>query len=664
MATQQSASDATLSDSAVCPLSDPGRAIGDYGPTGVAAAANTAPTAGFTYDPAEPSVGETVRFTADTESFDPDGEIDEYSWRVDGRKLSNYPSFQYSFDGPGEYEVRLTVTDDDGATDTMTKTVTVRGTGENQLPTADFSVTPQQPKPGEEATFLADASDPDGEVVAYAWQIDGQRISGGSEFAVYLPEAREYDVRLTVTDDDGAVAATSETISVTDSSSNQPPTVAISTAPTEVTPGEAITLTAEASDPDGEITGYTWRVDGTRVGEGPSLQYAVDEPGEYAVEVVAVDDEGARTTASRTVTAEETESPTPTPTESPTPTPTESPTPTPTESPTPPDNVRVTAEWWHTPLTPTAGAAVTLVAAGESGKVSYQWDIDGDGEAEKSGRTMSHVFAEPGARTVTLRAVGPDGKTETQSATVQVTAASVGGGSNSDGASFWMSPRNPLPGETVTLIASGAGGPETTYRWEVGDTEKRGQMVSYTLAGGATTITLSRIGAEGEVTTQSRSVATRDASNVTRSGDGGPSLWMTPLSPRPGEAVTLVAEPGATPDSEVADYRWDLDGDGDPDARGRTVRHNFSSDRQTTVTLVVERTNGTTATVEETVAVGNATAKPSEPTPEPEEDPTDTASPETDDTSPTETPGGAGPGFGPVVTVVALLLVLSRRRWT
>jgi len=82
---------------------------------------NQPPTADFTVEPAEPTVGETVAFMAD--ASDPDGTVASYEWTVDGDAAGAGPSLEYTFETSGDHEVVLTVTDDDGATDTVRKTV-------------------------------------------------------------------------------------------------------------------------------------------------------------------------------------------------------------------------------------------------------------------------------------------------------------------------------------------------------------------------------------------------------------------------------------------------------------------------------------------------------------------------------------------------------------
>ncbi len=86
--------------------------------------ANNPPIASFTYVPKNPAVGQQISFTASS-SYDPDGNIVSYDWDFeDGNSGSGVnPTHAYAQDGT--YTVTLTVTDNDGATDSNSTTVVV-----------------------------------------------------------------------------------------------------------------------------------------------------------------------------------------------------------------------------------------------------------------------------------------------------------------------------------------------------------------------------------------------------------------------------------------------------------------------------------------------------------------------------------------------------------
>ena len=86
-------------------------------------APNTPPTASFEYSPLSPTVDNLVRFT--DLSRDPDGSIVSWLWDFgdNGTSTERNPAHRYS--RPGTYTVRLTVTDNGGATGRTQLTLTV-----------------------------------------------------------------------------------------------------------------------------------------------------------------------------------------------------------------------------------------------------------------------------------------------------------------------------------------------------------------------------------------------------------------------------------------------------------------------------------------------------------------------------------------------------------
>jgi mono/diheme cytochrome c family protein len=120
----------------------------------------------------------------------------------------------------GVHEVTLTVTDDDGATDTDNVVITVDPAPPvgNQPPTAnagdDQTVTDTDDGGDEDVTLDGSAStDDDGTIISWSWSEGGSEIATGEmptvAFAVGI-----HEVTLTVTDDDGATDTDNVVITV------------------------------------------------------------------------------------------------------------------------------------------------------------------------------------------------------------------------------------------------------------------------------------------------------------------------------------------------------------------------------------------------------------------------------------------------------------------
>ncbi|MBL7117388.1 MAG: carboxypeptidase regulatory-like domain-containing protein, partial [Candidatus Syntrophoarchaeum sp.] len=87
---------------------------------------NNHPLASFTYTPENPIINQTITFNA-SNSTDPDGTIEKYEWDFGDGNITNTTEaiITHSYSQAGDYVVNLTVTDDEGAKNTASKTITV-----------------------------------------------------------------------------------------------------------------------------------------------------------------------------------------------------------------------------------------------------------------------------------------------------------------------------------------------------------------------------------------------------------------------------------------------------------------------------------------------------------------------------------------------------------
>ena len=148
-------------------------------------------------------------------SSDQDGTVSSWSWDFGDGDGSTESSPAHAFAGEGGYTVTLAVTDDDGATTSTSRTITV--SGENIVPTADFTSSCT----GLVCDFTDRSADPDGDVVGWSWTFgDGATSTARNPSRTYASEGT-YDVKLTVTDNGGATQE--HTTSVTVVSAPPPP---------------------------------------------------------------------------------------------------------------------------------------------------------------------------------------------------------------------------------------------------------------------------------------------------------------------------------------------------------------------------------------------------------------------------------------------------------
>lgn len=175
----------------------------------------------FTFSPASPVEGQPVFFDACNDPALPpcapgSNPVVTYAWNFDNGATASGRTATQTFSGPGNYFVRLTVTDASGQSQSTTRTVSVSQSG---APTAAFVFSPTNPQVGQPINFNASASTPAAgrRIVHYRWDFgDGtfKDSSGPTESHAY-GLARTYTVTLVVTDDLGRTAATSVTVPVT-----------------------------------------------------------------------------------------------------------------------------------------------------------------------------------------------------------------------------------------------------------------------------------------------------------------------------------------------------------------------------------------------------------------------------------------------------------------
>ncbi len=254
------------------------------------------PTASFSYSPDNPEVGESIQFTDG--STDSDGTIESWSWDFGDGSTSSNQNPTHSYSSEGTYTIELTVTDDDGLKDSVTKDVTVY---KEQAPTADFSYSPTSPKVDENVQFTDGSTDQDGTIESWSWDFgDGSTSNNQNPTHSYSSEGT-YTVKLTVTDDDGLTDSVSKDVSV---SANQPPSASFSYSPTSPTVDETIQFTDESSDQDGTVESWSWDFgDGsTSNAQNPTHSYSSENT--YTVQLTVTDDKGKEDSTSKDITVE------------------------------------------------------------------------------------------------------------------------------------------------------------------------------------------------------------------------------------------------------------------------------------------------------------------------------------------------------------------------
>jgi len=168
---------------------------------------NRPPVASFTENATTVLTGEVIHFDASS-SEDSDGSIISYLWDFGDGTTAFGVKVYHVYEDDGVYTVILTVIDDDGATTSISAVKTVS----NRPPVAFFTENATKVEKGEVIHFDASESyDLDGNIVSYFWDFgDGTNATDVTVDHAYAEDGN-YTVTLTVTDNDGASSAISDT---------------------------------------------------------------------------------------------------------------------------------------------------------------------------------------------------------------------------------------------------------------------------------------------------------------------------------------------------------------------------------------------------------------------------------------------------------------------
>lgn len=275
-------------------------------------------------------------------------------------------------------------------------------TGASQAPTARFSYSPSDPVAGDPVDFDGSASsDPDESIASYEWDFDddGEFEATGATVSHAFDAGGDYPVTLLAVDGDGVGDMTTKTVSV--SASNDGPTASFSYSPSDPGVGESVTFDGtESGDPDGSIVSYEWDFDGDGRTDatGATVNHSFGSAGNRSVTLRVTDDDGATDSTTRTVSVSDANA-------------------------GPTASFSVSADGDYAP--PYETSRQIHLDASESGDpdgsvVAYEWDLDDDGEFERSGREIDHTYSTPGEKEITLRVEDDAGATSETSETISV----------------------------------------------------------------------------------------------------------------------------------------------------------------------------------------------------------------------------------------------------
>ncbi|MHC1708823.1 MAG: PKD domain-containing protein [Methanomassiliicoccales archaeon] len=245
------------------------------------AVGNEPPVAAFTWNPTSVTTLVDVLFAST--SSDPDGTITSWTWDFGDGTWGSGSTVKHRYYALGTYSVTLAVTDEDGGSDSLTRSLTVL----NSRPVAAFTA-PAEVESLLDVKFEDHSYDLDGSLTSWSWSFgDGETSNERSPTHAYQRPGI-FTIDLTVTDDRNWMSMVSSSITVI----NRLPTVNMTLPQGEHWSLDVLEFIASGQDPDGTVISYSWDMGDGTVLEGSNVTHAYLEPGIYNVTVTCQDDSG------------------------------------------------------------------------------------------------------------------------------------------------------------------------------------------------------------------------------------------------------------------------------------------------------------------------------------------------------------------------------------
>jgi PKD repeat protein len=252
---------------------------------------NIPPVANFTYEPSTPTTQNIIYFNST--SYDPDGSIINWTWDFGSGDFAYEEFVTYQYEEDGTYAVTVIVTDDNGAVNIFLDDVDVS----NVPPNANFTYSPPNPTTLDVIQFTDLSTDVDGTVVSWLWDFGDGNTSTLQNPTHQYSDDDTYNVKLNITDDDGATDVSEGYIYV----GAVPPNANFTYTPSVSTPLEIIQFTDTSIDLDGTIVSWYWEFGDGNTSPEQNPSYSYSNWGMYTINLTVTDDDDLTDKISRGV---------------------------------------------------------------------------------------------------------------------------------------------------------------------------------------------------------------------------------------------------------------------------------------------------------------------------------------------------------------------------
>jgi len=241
--------------------------------------------------------GDDVDLDASTSIGYPFG-ITEWTWETDEGEVRNGSQVTFIFSSDGEYEVHLRITDAAGNSNSTTIWLTVLDAEPEARILTDVPDEVDEDQPLDlEGRYVTVVDD----IIIQEWNFgDGTKAIGASVTHIW-ERAGEYNITFTVVEVDGSFAEDMRVITVV----NVAPVAVIKEVDMEVGKRERFDLDGSLSHDSPSDNGtlrHMWDMGGDPFLTGAQAFWRFEEAGEYVINLMVIDDDGAWDRATMTVT--------------------------------------------------------------------------------------------------------------------------------------------------------------------------------------------------------------------------------------------------------------------------------------------------------------------------------------------------------------------------
>ena len=514
--------------------------------------------------------------------------IQQYSWDFDGdgRPDGHGKNVVWRYkdkgkDNSGRFNVRLVVTYLDSSKEEATKEYSHFVFISNEKTKAVFTANPEKGRPPLEVFFNAtESTDPDGEILSYRWDLDGDGKfdEEGKTLTHTFERTGKYDVLLQVEDNNREIAEYTRTIFV-DSGKGEKPKAEFQVVPETL--GEApFEVSLDASDSSsrvGKIAGYEWDFgDNTLKGRSKTTKHTYEEPGKYELKLKVKNSVGGEDEKIVLINVLAK-----------------------SKAPKAIINTNPKPEQAGQTLEIVVPADIEFDASkstdSDENIVEYLWDFDGDGQEDETGMNVSRTFSEAGEFEISLTVVDADDNKDTTSVKIKTSKDEYE-------AILELDKFNGSVPLKVTFDGSKSRAPESdpiiSYEWSFGETGKNMESVFY---GARITHEYSEVGDFiPKLTIHTKSGKTFSSKSKVVAREVAIEAKFK-VSEEMGKAPLVVSFDPSPSSGPIVEYFWDF-GNGGTSDEIRPL-HTFRKPGVYTVTLTAKDRKSNISTYEEKIVV-------------------------------------------------------------